>query len=72
MGAEVKHPALNMREQGDFINLLLDRTVMSNGDVAQQTFLMLTPEDVHTLHMIARRLHLLHPHAKRIQEIVER
>lgn len=61
---------LTLDQQADLIRYLIDRTVMRDGRIAKEAWMLLTPKDVEDLRHIETRLRRMAPHEAAIRRVV--
>ncbi|MGJ5032253.1 hypothetical protein ACQR1I_35825 [Bradyrhizobium sp. HKCCYLS2038] len=61
---------MTIGQQAEFLDYLISRTIGRRGDVAVETTMLLTAEEVETLSGIAARLHRIAPHEKAVRRMV--
>ncbi len=65
---------MTIQQQAEFIDHIVDRCTVKSGaregDVAAESLLMLTAEDVADLQALGQRLHRMAPHEDAIRETV--
>lgn len=65
-------PPLSLAQQADLIDYTLNRCIKRRGDVAAETWMLITPQEYDDLRQIEARLRRMSKHESQIRNLVTR